>query len=77
MFNFEGYYDSLLKWLDEALTEGFVGEDSMAVITVVDTLQQLATLLQSLGTMPRITRPDPFDWTLLSPGAGAEADFVS
>ncbi|MCJ1473929.1 hypothetical protein MMC13_002585 [Lambiella insularis] len=77
LFNFEGYYDSLLKWMGTAREEGFVAEDSLAVITVVDTLDQLNTLLKSLGTMPRITRPDPFTWSILSPEAGKTPDFLT
>jgi predicted Rossmann-fold nucleotide-binding protein len=52
IFNFDNYYDLLLRWFDLVVQEGFGSRSNSAVFSVIDALEGLEPTLASYGFVP-------------------------
>ncbi|KAI1178524.1 hypothetical protein F4777DRAFT_576055 [Nemania sp. FL0916] len=66
LLNFRNFYTPLLNWINGATKLGFITADSAALVSVVDSIEEMNTLL--LRPQPIIDNDDHFDWSVVAPG---------
>ena len=66
LLNFEGFYTPLLDWITKAKSLDFVSENSVAVVSVVNSVGEIDALLSNPATV--VENDDHFDWSVLVPG---------
>ena len=66
LLNFQSFYTPLLDWITEAIKLGFISENSAAVVSVVNSIEEMDISL--LKPKPMIDNDDQFDWSVLVPG---------
>lgn len=66
LLNFQSFYTPLLDWITEATRLGFISENSAAVVSVVDSIEEMNVSLLNPKSM--IDNDDQFDWSVVVPG---------
>lgn len=66
LFNFQGFYTPLLDWVSNTIKLGFISGNSAAVVSVVNSIEELNVTL--LKPKPMIDNDDQFDWSVVVPG---------
>ena len=66
LLNFQSFYTPLLDWITEATKLGFISVNSAAVVSVVNSIEEMNISL--LGPKPMIDNDDQFDWSVVVPG---------
>ena len=72
MYNFDGYYDLLLKWFAVVIRDGFTTPMGAGVLSVIRDLEDLETCLATYSFIPPITH----DLADLAPTAVTELGVV-
>ncbi|KAL2072904.1 hypothetical protein VTL71DRAFT_12247 [Oculimacula yallundae] len=66
LLNFESFYTPLLDWITEATKLDFISRNSAAVVSVVNSIEEMSVAL--LRPKPMVVNDDHFDWTVVVPG---------
>ncbi|KAF5612089.1 lysine decarboxylase [Fusarium subglutinans] len=65
LLNFQNFYTPLLDWITGATKSGFISENSAAVVSVVNSIEEMS--LSLLKPNPLIDNDDKFDWSVVAP----------
>ncbi|KAF5587456.1 lysine decarboxylase [Fusarium pseudoanthophilum] len=65
LLNFQNFYTPLLDWITGAIKSGFISENSAAVVSVVNSIEEMNISL--LKPNPLADNDDKFDWSVVAP----------